>query len=115
MTLSVAQRLERLKLSQEEFIMVKAIILLNSDIPVDNADEVSKLSDDITKAFVECIKVARSSTDNSEVILMAEVLRCLPLLRQLSDQTRKYWSEVRDAGKIPLNKLFIEMLDSVLK
>ncbi|KAG1670390.1 Estrogen-related receptor gamma [Nymphon striatum] len=111
----VAQRLERLKLSQEEFIMVKAIILLNSDIPVDNADEVSKLSDDITKAFVECIKVARSSTDNSEVILMAEVLRCLPLLRQLSDQTRKYWSEVRDAGKIPLNKLFIEMLDSVLK
>lgn len=41
-----------------------------------------------------------------------ELLLCLPLIRQVDVVIRKYWNQVRLDNKVPMNKLFIEMLES---
>lgn len=40
-----------------------------------------------------------------------ELLLCLPLIKQVDFAIRKYWNKVHLDDKVPMNKLFVEMLE----
>ena len=42
---------------------------------------------------------------------LGKLLMSLPVIRQVDDAMRRFWGAVRRSGRIPMNKLFVEMLE----
>lgn len=110
------KRLEVLSISREEFLALKALILTNADILLEDASSVHKLRDTVLQGLHDCVAAQRSSScsssPNSGLAQMSQLLLCLPLLRQLDTVVRRFWNGVRRNGCVPMNKLFVEMLES---
>lgn len=153
-TAHLVKRLEALSISREEFLTLKALLLTNADIHLEDASSVHKLRDAVLQGLHDCVAAQRSSsvaasssssgsassptstpvstttatstanggngaacaqlaTSASAVASHAgQLLLCLPLLRQLDSVVRRFWNGVRRDGTVPMNKLFVEMLES---
>ncbi|XP_064490421.1 steroid hormone receptor ERR1-like isoform X2 [Ornithodoros turicata] len=115
------RRLEVLSISREEFLALKALILTNADILLEDATSVHKLRDAVMQGLHDCVVAQRSTSCGSSPTLSttqtagahaSQLLLCLPLLRQLDTVVRRFWNGVRRDGCVPMNKLFVEMLES---
>lgn len=149
-TAHLVKRLEALSVSREEFLTLKALLLTNADIHLEDASSVHKLRDAVLQGLHDCVAAQRSSsataasssssgstssptstpvstttanggsngtgqvaTSSSAIASHAgQLLLCLPLLRQLDTVVRRFWNGVRRDGTVPMNKLFVEMLES---
>ncbi|XP_077531361.1 steroid hormone receptor ERR1-like [Haemaphysalis longicornis] len=149
-TAHLVKRLEALSISREEFLTLKALLLTNADIHLEDASSVHKLRDAVLQGLHDCVAAQRSSsataasssssgstssptstpvstttatstangqltaTSSSSAIAThaGQLLLCLPLLRQLDTVVRRFWNGVRRDGTVPMNKLFVEMLES---
>lgn len=150
-TAHLVKRLEALSVSREEFLALKALLLTNADIHLEDASSVHKLRDAVLQGLHDCVAAQRSSSTASSsssggsasspnstpvstttssanstngagtqqaasasaiATHSGQLLLCLPLLRQLDTVVRRFWNGVRRDGTVPMNKLFVEMLES---
>lgn len=106
--LQLTRRLSVLRLAKEEFLVLKALLLTNVDIPLEDSASVFKLRESLLSALNDCVSLRPYNSGNH----FGQILLCLPLLRQTDAAIRRFWSNVRKDGKVQMNKLFIEMLES---
>lgn len=81
-----------------------------ADIELEDNESVEKLKANVLGALQEVI--AHRKPPSNALQHLNELLLCLPLIRQVDVVIRKYWNQVRLDNKVPMNKLFIEMLES---
>ncbi|CAG2100221.1 unnamed protein product [Medioppia subpectinata] len=79
------------------------------DILLEDSQSVSKLRETLLMTLQECVSALRPLNSVSH---LSQLLLCMPLLRQLDGVTRRYWNCVRRESNVPMNKLFVEMLES---
>lgn len=131
------KRLDYLKITPKEYIILKAISLTNADVRLENPRATHQLRDLIMDTLYEVTlsdyhhssssssssttttTTATSLTNNNNFsgnnninYRLNQVLLCLPVLRQIDSCIRKFWNDVRKGpNNVPMNKLFEEMLE----
>lgn len=108
----VIDRLEHVAVSKEEYYFLKALALANSDVKLDEYASLKKFRNSILSSLGDCIYVLRP---NNYLLHMQDILLCLPVMRQADQEVRRFWSAVHKEGKVLMNKLFVEMLESNLR
>lgn len=108
----IVERQEKLNITKEEYYIIKALVLANSDVRIDDLPPLKKLRDNILSALADCVAVLRPNTTS---LHMNHLLLCLPALRQADYINRRFWTAVHREGKVYMNKLFIEMLESYIR
>ncbi|KPM04556.1 hypothetical protein QR98_0030060 [Sarcoptes scabiei] len=91
---------------------MKAIILTNADIQLENPESVSKLRHTLIRALQDCVSIIRPQ---SAIDHLSQLFLCFPLLRQLDIVTRRLWLNILQEGSVPMQKLFVEMLESSIQ
>ncbi|XP_065341901.1 steroid hormone receptor ERR1 [Cloeon dipterum] len=107
--IQILSRFSRLSLAREEYLLLKALVLVNSDINVDEFIPLKQLRDTVLTSLTDCVSVLRPNTSAYHV---QQLLLSLPALRQADFIIRRFWSDVRHDAKVPMNKLFVEMLEA---
>nr|ASL70079.1 estrogen-related receptor [Laodelphax striatellus] len=108
----IIERLERLSIAKEEYFLLKALVLANSDVRLDDFSSLKKFRDSILSALTDCVTIIRPNTSTSH---MQNLLLCLPALRQANQTVRRFWVGIHREGKILMNKLFVEMLEACIR
>ncbi|XP_026478216.1 steroid hormone receptor ERR2-like [Ctenocephalides felis] len=108
-TAKVVERLHRTACTKEEYYLLKALALANSDAKLEEPMALHKFRDVILNALSDCVSVVSSSNAQSQ---LQNLLLILPTLRQADYVVRKFWTAVNHDGKISMNKLFVEMLEA---
>ena len=135
----ITQRLERLSLRKEEYYLLKALALSNCDIRLDDQFLLRKFRDSILSALNDCVYIIRYSIFSDKNLIVPEketlvfhkfyivfrhtsavshqqqLLLLLPSLRQADQIIRKFWTNISRDENVTLNKLFVEMLESVTR
>ncbi|XP_035919031.1 steroid hormone receptor ERR2-like isoform X2 [Anopheles stephensi] len=106
----ITQRLEKISATKEEYYLLKALSLSNCDIRLDNYSALKKIRDSILYALNDCVLLIRQ---HQAVSHQQQLLLLLPSLRQADHIIRKFWTNVHIEGNVTMNKLFVEMLESV--
>lgn len=106
----VAQRLERISPRREEYYLLKALILANCDILLDDQSSLRAFRDSILNSLNDVVYLLRHS---SAVSHQQQLLLLLPSLRQADNILRRFWRNVNAEGLVSLKKLFMEMLETV--
>jgi estrogen-related receptor ERR len=110
--LLILDRSDRLGIRREEYILLKAIIVSNCDVQLDEVASLRKWRDDLLASLHDCVAVIRSG---NPMIHVQNLLLLLPSVRHADLMMRQFWEGVRRDGKVKLNKLLIEMLESNAK
>lgn len=84
-------------------------LFFDSDVQLEDAIAVYKLRETLIHSLHEYVSALRPF---NSVNHLSQIYLCMPLLRQLDAVTRRYWNSIRREGKVPMNKLFVEMLES---
>ncbi|XP_010901827.3 steroid hormone receptor ERR2 isoform X2 [Esox lucius] len=107
--LPLVQRYKKLQVEKEEFVMLKAIALLNSDsMHIEDVDAVQRLQDSLHEALQDL----GSSQHTEDPQRAGKLLMTLPLLRQTAARTLQHFFSIKVQGKVPMHKLFLEMLEA---
>lgn len=105
----VVERLDSISILKEEYFLLKALILSNSDVRSEHFPSLKKFRDGILTALSDTIYILRPSGGFSQV---QQLLLCLPALRQADAVVRRFWADVHQQDSVPMNKLFLEMLEA---
>ncbi|KAK7907766.1 hypothetical protein WMY93_016378 [Mugilogobius chulae] len=120
MLLATASRFRMLKLRPEEFICLKAIILLNSGAfsfctgtmePLHDSAAVQSILDTITDALIHHISQSGYSTQQQSR-RQAQLLLLLSHIRHMSNKGMEHLYSMKCKNKVPLYDLLLEMLDA---
>jgi estrogen-related receptor ERR len=105
---NILDRSDRLGLRREEYLILKAILVSNCDVQIEEATALRKLRDNLLASLHDCVAVIRSGNTSVHV---QNLLLLLPSIRQADAMIRWFWLKIRQERKIPLKKLMVEMLD----
>ncbi|KPP67042.1 steroid hormone receptor ERR1-like [Scleropages formosus] len=107
----LARRYRTLELDREEFVMLKAIVLTNSDsVYIEDVEAVQKLRDLLHQALLE-LESQRRPDDPRRA---GRLLLTLPLLRQTAGRALSTFYSIKTRGGVPMHKLFLEMLEAMM-
>ena len=107
--IQIVERIQRLSLAREEYFILKALILTNSDVRLDEPQALYRFRDSILNSLSDCVAAVRPA---QALRATQNMFLILPSLRQADGIVRKFWSSVYRTGKVPMNKLFVEMLEA---
>ncbi|KAL1110214.1 hypothetical protein AAG570_008291 [Ranatra chinensis] len=108
--ITILEKLQRTLVCKEEYVLLKALVLANSDVKLDEAAALKSFRDSIVFALTDCVSVTRGSSNEITALLL-----CLPTLRQADSIVRRFWTNIHRGGSVVMNKLFVEMLDPSLR
>uniref|UniRef100_A0A8C4DH17 Estrogen receptor n=1 Tax=Dicentrarchus labrax TaxID=13489 RepID=A0A8C4DH17_DICLA len=120
MLLATASRFRMLKLKPEEFVCLKAIILLNSGAfsfctgtmePLHDTAAVQNMLDTITDALIHHISQSGCSAQQQSR-RQAQLLLLLSHIRHMSNKGMEHLYSMKCKNKVPLYDLLLEMLDA---
>nr|O42132.1 RecName: Full=Estrogen receptor; Short=ER; AltName: Full=ER-alpha; AltName: Full=Estradiol receptor; AltName: Full=Nuclear receptor subfamily 3 group A member 1 [Pagrus major]BAA22517.1 estrogen receptor [Pagrus major] len=120
MLLATASRFRMLKLKPEEFVCLKAIILLNSGAfsfctgtmePLHDGAAVQNMLDTITDALIHHINQSGCSAQQQSR-RQAQLLLLLSHIRHMSNKGMEHLYSMKCKNKVPLYDLLLEMLDA---
>ncbi|XP_047243889.1 estrogen receptor isoform X1 [Girardinichthys multiradiatus] len=120
MLLATASRFRMLKLKPEEFVCLKAIILLNSGAfsfctgtmePLHDSASVQNMLDTITDALIHHISQSGYSAQQ-QARRQAQLLLLLSHIRHMSNKGMEHLYSIKCKNKVPLYDLLLEMLDA---
>ncbi|KAL4623002.1 steroid hormone receptor ERR1-like [Arapaima gigas] len=107
----LARRYRALQLDREEFVMLKAIALTNSDsVYIEDTEAVQNLRDLLHQALLE-LESQRRPEDPRRA---GRLLLTLPLLRQAASRALTTFYAIKTRGGVPMHKLFLEMLEAMM-
>ncbi|CAB0033852.1 unnamed protein product [Trichogramma brassicae] len=96
----MVDRVQRLSLSREEFYVLKALILANSDAKLDEPQSLQRFRDSILMSLSDCVGAVRPG---QALRASQHMFLVLPGLRQTDGIVRKFWSSVYRTGKLKAN------------
>ncbi|KAK4885082.1 hypothetical protein RN001_001353 [Aquatica leii] len=105
----VVERLDNLSILKEEYYLLKALVLANSDVRLDEYHSLKKFRDSILVALTDTVAILRPMGAFNHV---QQLLLCMPALRQADHVIRRFWSDIHQQELVPMNKLFLEMLEA---
>ncbi|NP_001290305.1 estrogen receptor [Larimichthys crocea] len=120
MLLATTSRFRMLKLKTEEFVCLKAIILLNSGAfsfctgtmePLHDSAAVQNMLDTITDALIHHISQSGCSAQQQSR-RQAHLLLLLSHIRHMSNKGMEHLYSMKCKNKVPLYDLLLEMLDA---
>nr|ABU41681.1 estrogen receptor alpha 2 [Spinibarbus denticulatus] len=120
MLLATVARFSSLKLKLEEFVCLKAIILLNSGAfslcsspvePLMDSFMVQCMLDNITDALIYCISKSGASLQ-LQSRRQAQLLLLLSHIRHMSNKGMEHLYRMKCKNRVPLYDLLLEMLDA---
>ncbi|XP_061563302.1 estrogen receptor [Cololabis saira] len=120
MLLATASRFRMLNLKPEEFVCLKAIILLNSGAfsfctgtmePLHDSVAVQSMLDTITDALIHHISRSGYSAQQ-QARRQAQLLLLLSHIRHMSNKGMEHLYSMKCKNKVPLYDLLLEMLDA---
>ncbi|KAM9779605.1 estrogen-related receptor gamma b isoform 1-T1 [Syngnathus typhle] len=107
--LPLVRRFKKLRVDKEEFVTLKAIALANSDsMHIENLEAVQRLQDSLHEALQD-FEGCQHPEDPRRA---GKLLMTLPLLRQTATKAVQHFYSVKMQGKVPMHKLFLEMLEA---
>ncbi|XP_077598434.1 estrogen-related receptor gamma b [Stigmatopora nigra] len=107
--LPLVRRFKKLRVDKEEFVTLKAVALANSDsMQIENVEAVLRLQDSLHEALQD-FESAQHPEDPRRA---GKLLMTLPLLRQTATKAVQHFYGVKMQGKVPMHKLFLEMLEA---
>ncbi|XP_037103339.1 estrogen-related receptor gamma a isoform X5 [Syngnathus acus] len=107
--LQLVKKYKAMKLDKEEFVTLKAIALANSDsMHIEDVDAVQKLQD----VLHEALQDYEASQHQEDPRRTGKLLMTLPLLRQTSTKAVQHFYSIKQDGKVPMHKLFLELLEA---
>ncbi|XP_041649798.1 estrogen-related receptor gamma a isoform X4 [Cheilinus undulatus] len=107
--LQLVKKYKGMKLEKEEFVTLKAIALANSDsMHIEDVDAVQKLQD----VLHEALQDYEASQHQEDPRRAGKLLMTLPLLRQTSTKAVQHFYSIKQDGKVPMHKLFLELLEA---
>ncbi|XP_066483625.1 steroid hormone receptor ERR2 isoform X3 [Tiliqua scincoides] len=107
--LQLVRRYKKMKVEKEEFVTLKALALANSDsMHIEDMEAVQKLQD----LLHEALQDYELSQRHEEPRRAGKLLLTLPLLRQTAAKAVQHFYSIKLQGKVPMHKLFLEMLEA---
>ncbi|CAM5126411.1 unnamed protein product [Eretmochelys imbricata] len=96
---------------REEYVLLKALALANSDsVHIEDMAAVQRLRDVLHEALLEY----EGSRRPEEPRRAGKLLLTLPLLRQTAARALHHFYGIKLGGKVPMHKLFLEMLEAMM-
>uniref|UniRef100_A0A3B3QXB0 Estrogen receptor 2b n=1 Tax=Paramormyrops kingsleyae TaxID=1676925 RepID=A0A3B3QXB0_9TELE len=120
MLLAATARFRELKLQREEYVCLKALILLNSNMCVSSPEspeelesraKLLRLLDAVTDALVWAIS-RKGLTFQQQSTRLAHLLMLLSHIRHVSNKGIEHLSNMKMKNVVPLYDLLLEMLDA---
>jgi hypothetical protein len=69
----------------------------------------------VSLSLFYCSSTICAFRPNTSTYHLNHLLLCLPSLRQADQVIRRYWTGIHREGKVPMNKLFVEMLEAYFR
>ncbi|KAL6485553.1 hypothetical protein MHYP_G00049450 [Metynnis hypsauchen] len=107
--LQLVRKYRSMGLEREEFVTLKAIALANSDsMHIEDMEAVQRLQDCVHEALqdYECTHHAEDPRRAGKLIMT------LPLLRQTAAKAVQHFCSIKQDGRVPMHKLFLELLEA---
>ncbi|XP_067877731.1 steroid hormone receptor ERR1 isoform X2 [Heterodontus francisci] len=109
--LQLVKRYKSLNLETEEFVTLKALALANSDsVHINDLQAIQRLQDLLHEALLEY----EAAQHPGEPQRAGKLLMTLPLLRQTANQAQQHFHSLKLEGKVPMHRLFLEMLEAMM-
>jgi len=105
----IVERLERLGITREEFLILKALVIANSDCRLEEFSAIGRLRENLLTSLYDAVNFIRCGDAN---LHLQSLLLILPSLRDADTVLRTFWSQIKQEGQVPMNKLLIEMLEA---
>jgi len=105
----IVERLERLSVTKEEFLILKALVIANSDCPLEEFGSIERVREGILSSLHDAVFFIRCG---DAALHLQNLLLVLPSLRDADTVLRMFWSQVKQEGRVPMNKLLVEMLEA---
>ncbi|XP_054900489.1 estrogen-related receptor gamma-like isoform X3 [Poeciliopsis prolifica] len=107
--LQLVKKYKSMGLEKEEFVLLKAIALANSDsMQIEDSEAVQRLQDVLHGALQE-----HEATHHPEDCRRAgKLIMTLPLLRQTAARAVQHFCSIKQDGRVPMHKLFLELLEA---
>uniref|UniRef100_A0A2K6LZC8 Estrogen related receptor alpha n=1 Tax=Rhinopithecus bieti TaxID=61621 RepID=A0A2K6LZC8_RHIBE len=113
--LQLVQRLQALWLEGEEYVLLKALALASSNSAhVEDAEAVEQLPEALHEALLEYEAGQPGTGEGAEPRWAGRLLLMLPLLHQTAGKVLAHFYEVKLEVKVPMHKLFLEMLEAMM-
>ncbi|XP_075690556.1 estrogen-related receptor gamma-like isoform X3 [Rhinoderma darwinii] len=107
--LQLVRKYRKTKMDKEEFVTLKAMALANSDSnSIENVESVLNLQDRLHEALQDYEREHHAEDAHRS----GKLLMTLPLLRQTANEAVRTFCQIRLEGRIPMHKLFLEMLEA---
>ncbi|XP_053498814.1 estrogen-related receptor gamma b isoform X1 [Ictalurus furcatus] len=107
--LQLVRKYRAMGLEREEFVTLKAIALANSDsMHIEDIAAVQRLQDCVHEALQD-YEQRRHGDDPRRA---GKLIMTLPLLRQTSAKAVQYFCSIKQDGRVPMHKLFLELLEA---
>jgi len=103
------ERLDFVGLCKEEFLILKAVVLANSDCQLENQTAIETLKETLLSSLHDVINCVRSGNTK---LRLEKLLLVLPCLRHVDTIIRMFWAKIKQEGHVSMNKLLIEMLET---
>ncbi|KAM4713277.1 estrogen-related receptor gamma-like [Anableps anableps] len=107
--LQLVKKYKSMGLEKEEFVLLKAIALANSDsMQIEDSEAVQRLQDVLHGALQDY-----EATHHPEDCRRAgKLIMSLPLLRQTAARAVQHFCSIKQDGRVPMHKLFLELLEA---
>ncbi|XP_051954345.1 estrogen-related receptor gamma-like [Xyrauchen texanus] len=107
--LQLVRRYRSMRLETEEFVTLKAIALANSDsMHIEDVEAVQGLQDSLHEALLDYEHVQHREDPRRT----GKLIMTLPLLRQTSAKAVRHFCSIKQDGRVPMHKLFLELLEA---
>ncbi|XP_055336286.1 steroid hormone receptor ERR1-like [Paramacrobiotus metropolitanus] len=105
-TIQLVEYFNEYRLTREEYVLMKCLVLLNGGCPLENPNNRNLLREMVMQTLCQYV---------NNISRIGSLLMLLPHLRQLDGMTRRFWLILKEAGKVTVPKLLLEMLESAQK
>ncbi|XP_028295836.1 estrogen-related receptor gamma-like isoform X2 [Gouania willdenowi] len=107
--LQLVKKYKAMGLEKEEFVVLKAIALANSDsVNIEDVEAVQRLQDVLHAALQDF----EATHHPEEPRRAGKMIMTLPLLRQTAARAVQHFCSIKQDGRVPMHKLFLELLEA---
>ncbi|XP_061602689.1 estrogen-related receptor gamma-like isoform X1 [Cololabis saira] len=107
--LQLVKKYKSMGLEKEEFVVLKAIALANSDsMQIEDLEAVQRLQD-VLHGALQDYEAAHHPEDPRRA---GKMIMTLPLLRQTAARAVQHFCSIKQDGRVPMHKLFLELLEA---
>ncbi|XP_064781172.1 estrogen-related receptor gamma-like [Oncorhynchus masou masou] len=107
--LQLVKKYKAMRIDKEEFVVLKAISLANSDsMQIEDVEAVQSLQD-VLHGALQDYESAQHTEDPRRA---GKLIMTLPLLRQTAARAVQHFCSIKQDGRVPMHKLFLELLEA---